>query len=186
MRYNTKKSILFGGSFDPPHKGHKQIVKKLLEFDDIEQIIVLPAYLNPFKTKSFASAGERLDMCKRVFDIPNVIVSDYEISQNRSVYTYQSWSTLKKRYNLTGLTVGADNLSSITKWYNFDKLNSEAVWFVATRRGYPTDTSMLKRAKIVEIDIPISSTELRENLNLEYIDDTIRNKIVNIYNKDKN
>ena len=48
---------IFGGSFDPPHKGHQRIVEKATEVLDIDKLIVVPAYLNPFKTSSLANAA---------------------------------------------------------------------------------------------------------------------------------
>ncbi len=37
---------LFGGSFDPPHIGHKAIVKSLCNLKDIDKVIVMPTFFN--------------------------------------------------------------------------------------------------------------------------------------------
>jgi len=39
------KVAIFGGSFDPIHKGHIKIIKELSKRFD--KVIVLPNYLNP-------------------------------------------------------------------------------------------------------------------------------------------
>ena len=58
-----KKTLLFGGSFDPVHKGHLYIIEKACELTDYERIIIMPAYKSNFKrgTKP-ASAAERYEM----------------------------------------------------------------------------------------------------------------------------
>ncbi len=43
------KIAIFGGSFDPIHTGHIKIIKKALKELDIDYIILVPTYLNPFK-----------------------------------------------------------------------------------------------------------------------------------------
>jgi len=58
---------LFGGSFDPPHIGHKMIVKQALSQLDIDQLIVMPTFLNPFKSKSHFSSKQRLLLAKELF-----------------------------------------------------------------------------------------------------------------------
>jgi nicotinate-nucleotide adenylyltransferase len=55
------KVAIFGGSFDPPHKGHQNIVQRALETLEIDKLIILPAYLNPFKQNSLASAKQFLN-----------------------------------------------------------------------------------------------------------------------------
>ena len=47
---------IYGGSFDPPHIGHEEIIKQALKTLDIEQLFVVPTYLNPFKNRFFAPA----------------------------------------------------------------------------------------------------------------------------------
>ena len=44
---------LFGGSFDPPHIGHEAVVKALKDFKEIDKIIIMPTFLNPFKSKFY-------------------------------------------------------------------------------------------------------------------------------------
>ena len=44
---------IFGGSFDPPHIGHEEIIKQSLAKLDIEALFVVPTFLNPFKDDFF-------------------------------------------------------------------------------------------------------------------------------------
>lgn len=169
---------IFGGSFDPPHKGHQQIVRKAVKELDIDRLIVLPAYLNPFKESSLASPEERLKWCHQLFDgIPKVIVEDYEIRQNRSVRTVESVKHFSEAYTVKYLIIGSDNLSTLTQWHEFEWLNRTVVWVIATREGHPIQTEGLGSWKILEVDMPISSTAVREKTELHHIDNKIKQSV---------
>ena len=179
------KTALFGGSFDPPHSGHKEIVKKVLNLPGIERVIIVPAWLNPFKSRSFASPQQRLKWAKKVFDFPNVIISDFEILQKRPVYTIETWDKLKKEYpSLEYIIIGADNLANITKWKDFERLNKEAKWIVVTRDNVKLDLSKLTNAVVIKLSMPVSSTKIRSGEGFEFIDETIKDEVKNII-KDK-
>ena len=71
---------LFGGSFDPPHIGHEAVIKALKKFKDIDKIIIMPTFLNPFKSDFYAPSSLRLKWLKEIFnEETNVEISDYEI-----------------------------------------------------------------------------------------------------------
>lgn len=99
------KIALFGGSFDPPHTGHDAAVRAILSSLKPDLLIIMPSFLNPFK-KSFSAPPQlRLRWCRALWsDAPHVEVSDYEISQNRSVPTIQSVKFLLKKYGAKGKT----------------------------------------------------------------------------------
>jgi len=161
---DRKESVaLFGGSFDPPHFGHKAIVKEVLKILDIDKLIVIPTFLNPFKRGSHFSSAKRLSMSKDIFKIfLNVKVDDYEVNRAKSTPTAKTLKYFQQTYNVKYIIIGADNLSSIDKWYNFKWLNSQIIWIVATRDGYKLDTSKLRDFKILKVEADISSTEIRK------------------------
>jgi len=174
VKEKKPRVAIFGGSFDPPHKGHQAVVAQALKKLDIDLLIVLPAYLNPFKSHSVALPQERLSWCETLFgSLPNVIVSDYEIAQGRSVKSAQSIRHFQQMYDVAYLIIGADNLATITKWHDFDFLNQEIVWAIAQRPGYQTDTSMLRAWVILPVDEAVSSTQIRQGKALDQLDKTI-------------
>ena len=164
MFKETKEIVaLFGGSFDPPHFGHKKVIETALEELEIDKLIVIPAFLNPFKKYSYLSPKERLDLAQEMFgEFKKVVVSDYEISQNRSVKTQETLKYFQSLYIVKYFIIGADNLKNIEKWYNFRWLNSQITWVIATRGGYKLDTSKLKKFKILNVEADISSTQIRK------------------------
>jgi nicotinate-nucleotide adenylyltransferase len=181
----SQEAALFGGSFDPPHLGHRKIIEDLIRDLKIPQVIVVPAWLNPFKEHSHASPEQRLEWCRRVFDLPGVVVSDFEIRQERPVYTIETWSALKRSYPLKYLVIGSDNLPALRQWKDFETLNEEAVWIVATREENTPDLSFLRRAILLPVEIPISSTRIRQGEGLEYVDPRIREEVIQTYHLKK-
>ncbi|MBD3789756.1 MAG: nicotinate (nicotinamide) nucleotide adenylyltransferase [Campylobacterales bacterium] len=169
---------IFGGSFDPPHMGHQAIVEEAVHSLDIDKLLVIPAYLNPFKDSSLAPAGLRLKWCHTLFgDIEKVEVDDYEIAQGKSTKTSQTVKHFKQQYDVKYLIIGADNLSTLTKWHEFEWLNEEIIWVIATRQGSHLKTQMLKKWQILKIDTPISSSHIRNTGQLKNVDKKIASSV---------
>ena len=165
VKGGVESVALFGGSFDPPHIGHKSVVEKALTDLDIKKVIVIPTFLNPFKTNSHFSTNQRLSMTRKMFEnLSNVQVDDFEIKEEKPTPTAITLKYFQREYDVNYFILGADNLASIDKWYNFRWINEQITWVIATRRGYTLDTSKLRAFKILEIDKNISSTEIRNNI----------------------
>ena len=176
-----RKAAIFGGSFDPPHLGHQQIVQRALSRLDIDRLILLPAYLNPFKSSSLADPRQRLAWCRQLFgDIPGVLVSDYEVQQGRSVTTAESLRHFQQEWDVRYLIIGADNLPTLTQWHDFAWLNSRITWAIATRPGFALQTEMLRDWVVLEVEVPVSSSEIRCKKELTHIDTAIQNEVKEI------
>lgn len=121
-------TALFGGSFDPVHLGHVNVVKSLVEqIPDLDRVIIMPAFVNPFKKDSgpHAQAEQRIEMCRLAFgDIPLCQVSDYEIKQGGLSYTILTLEYLHSIYpdERLILTVGSDSLQSLPRWFRAEDI----------------------------------------------------------------
>lgn len=180
---NHKKPTIaiFGGSFDPPHKGHQLIVEKAVENLQIDKLFVVPAYLNPFKTSTLADAPTRLSWCHTLFDsIDRVKVDDYEIKEGKSTVTSQSVKHFNQAYDVKYLIIGSDNLSTLTKWHAFEWLNETVTWVIATRDNHHLDTDELNKWVLLPIEAPMSSTQIREEKDLQFIDEKIKESVKHI------
>ena len=61
----NKKSIgLFGGSFDPPHRGHLLVSKKSIKELGLKKLYWIVTNKNPFKKKTFFSLKKRINESK--------------------------------------------------------------------------------------------------------------------------
>ena len=172
---------LFGGSFDPIHNGHLEVVKAALELEEIDKIIIMPAFLSPFKHTSKASEKERLGWAQEAFDgWEKCEVSDYEIRQKRSVPTVESVEYLKKHLHAEGkisLIIGADNLAALPRWKNYDELMRECYIIVATRSGFAVGEGY----RILPVKYDISSTDIRRGISLDKLPPKIADKIIKTY-----
>ena len=177
---NQSKPIvaIFGGSFDPPHIGHQHIVESAIKNLEIDHLLVVPAYLNPFKSFSLASASQRLAWCHTLFDdFEKVIVSDYEINEGKSTTTEQTVKHFNIVYDVKYLMIGSDNLSTLTKWHHFSWLNETITWVIITREGYPLHVDNLRNWEILNVDAPMSSTQIRNKKDLHYVDKKIQKSV---------
>ena len=97
FKNNVESIALYGGSFDPPHLGHKKIVKEALKVLSIDKLLVMPTFLNPFKTVSYLTAKERLERSKTFFNFSDkVLVSDFEVEQEKQVATVDTLKYFKQ------------------------------------------------------------------------------------------
>jgi nicotinate-nucleotide adenylyltransferase len=157
-------------------------MQTLLEHPKIERVLVMPAWLNPFKEVSHATAAQRLAWCRRVLDLPGVEVCDWEICQERPVYTIETWRHLRAEgIPLRYLVIGSDNLPTLRTWKAFESLNEEAIWLVITREGSPVNLEDLQRAETIPVEVPVSSTSIRQGVGLEFVDPRIIDEVKAVY-----
>jgi len=163
---------VFGGSFDPPHRGHQRIVEEAIKELDIDKLFVIPTYLNPFKKSFYLDEKTRLELVKDMFKrYKKVQVLDYEVKQKRAVPTYETIKMLKSKYNPDNiyLIIGADNLEKLGKWYKFDELKDMVDFVVATRDAIQIPDGY----KTLNVNEDISSTKIRRD-KLNRVDEIVK------------
>lgn len=172
----NKKLAIFGGTFNPPHLGHKKMIEMLLGLEIFENIIVMPSFIPPHKKGNFAPARDRFKMCCMSFGgLKGVTVSDFEISMGGKSYTVLTLEELKKQgIVFPGFVVGADSLVNFHKWYRYEDILKLAHLVVYKRAGVSEAELLSAKAnlealggKITLLDFyppDISSTEIRETL----------------------
>jgi nicotinate-nucleotide adenylyltransferase len=171
---------VFGGSFDPIHKAHIKIVEKSLRKLPIQKMVVVPAFLNPFKSSFSALPQIRAKWVSKAFKkYKNVEVLLYEIKKNRVCYTYEVIDYLKKKYKPKKIyfIIGADNLSKISRWKNYKKLKKELSFVVASRENIKIPISFLK----IKVNYPISSTFLRKKPQRKFLPPLLATEITKFY-----
>lgn len=170
---------IFGGSFDPPHIGHVQIVQEALKNLPITKLYIVPTYLNPFKTKFHVDAKTRFEWLKKLFTCKEVEILDYEINQERPVPTIETVRYLLKTKHLEKiyLIIGADNYANLPKWHNYEELKTLVEFVVATR----DEEHLPKDLKKLSINVNISSSKLREKMDITFIPKIIENDVKMYY-----
>ena len=179
MKNNNSKIIaLFGGSFDPPHIGHESIVKEILKLKMIEEVVIMPTYLNPFKSKFYAPSSLRLKWLKNIFmPYKSVIIDSYEIDLKRKVPSIESVHYLLNKYQKIYLVVGADNLNSLSKWYKYNELKNLVTFMVASRDDIEIPANFIK----LNVEENISSTSLRNYIDKNKLSTICSDEITKFY-----
>lgn len=179
------KIAVFGGSFDPVHIAHKAIVEIGLKELEVDKLIIIPTYLNPFKKEFLFEPQTRYELLRKVFkNNPKIEVSDFEINQKKLSYTYETIRYIKKLYNPSKIffIIGEDNLKSLDRWHNIDELKENLEFVVAKRSSYNSEKI---EYKTLDINIDISSTILRKDLNLDYVPKEIWEDLKNLIKGNK-
>lgn len=119
------KILLFGGTFDPPHKGHMNNLQAAMDCVQPDKVIVMPAGIPPHKKASTTDAALRLAMCECFTALsPKVEVSDWEVRQGGRNYSVNTVEMLHSRYPADSLymCVGSDMLLGFTRWYRWQDI----------------------------------------------------------------
>ena len=114
--------FFFGGSFDPPHLGHYNIVRKCLEYCD--KVVVIPNNISLDKKIPKENSCHRLNMLKVLFQELNVAIDDFEIISNKKNYTIHTIEYLMNKYKKAKITmvIGKDQLYKISDWYRYNDI----------------------------------------------------------------
>ncbi len=151
-----KNVVLFGGSFNPPHKAHRQVVEHLLRSHKFDEVWLLPVYDHPFG-KNLPAFKTRLTLCRLLIEgLNHSRVCSIEGSLKKSPsYTIDVIRALKKKYpdiHWT-LALGSDCKKDLSRWKNIKQLKKEVSFYFLPRPGF--EKSPFRN---------ISSSELREKI----------------------
>lgn len=142
---------LLGGSFNPPHLGHADICKYVLDRDLCDRVWIIPCFTHPFG-KPMAPFGARLTMCRFAFQDfgEKVWVSDVEKALGGVSHTVKTIEHLRAKNpnKIFSLIMGADVSREKEQWREFERIR-DLVNIIEIPRG-PNGPIM-----------DISSTEIR-------------------------
>jgi nicotinate-nucleotide adenylyltransferase len=170
---------LFGGSFDPPHRGHIAIATAAADVFDLDKVFFAPVGRQPLKPEGVpASFADRLAMVELACGVdPRFDVSDLDApkSDGSPNYTVQTLATLQEAMPDTRLfnLVGADSFLDLRRWHEPERLLDLAEWIVVSRPGFPlANLSTLgltprQRGRVhllQTVHEDVAATDLRERL----------------------
>lgn len=131
------KTVLYGGSFDPVHKAHIDIVENLCRRFD--RVIVIPCKTSPFKAGTSASSGQRLDMLRLALSGSKAEISTFELENEGPDYSYITAEHFTADGQELFFAIGSEMLASLKNWKNFDRLNELVTFYVIPRPDFPPD-----------------------------------------------
>jgi nicotinate-nucleotide adenylyltransferase len=149
---------LFGGTFDPIHRGHLALARAARERCNLSRILFVPANIPPHKQSqplsafshryamiALATAREK-DFAPSLLEAPEDVSAspskDSSKEKTRAVkpnYTIDTVKRLKQTFKKADrlfLLIGIDAFDDIAKWYQVEALFRECEFVVASRPGY--------------------------------------------------
>ncbi|WP_417915460.1 nicotinate-nucleotide adenylyltransferase [Candidatus Electronema sp. JM] len=141
---------LFGGTFDPVHRGHLAIAEQAAEELRLDQLLFIPAADPPHKRKTWASYAQRVAMLELALaDHSRFSISLIEAELPAPSYTVDTLLELRKR--LTGqfyFLIGADSLLELHLWHRHQKLLQLTNFVVISRPGIALDAMRQAMARL--------------------------------------
>ncbi|PAF50009.1 nicotinate (nicotinamide) nucleotide adenylyltransferase [Helicobacter sp. 12S02232-10] len=180
---------IYGGSFDPPHTAHLQIIQTALEKLDIDKLIVIVAYQNPFKKPCLFSAEERYEwMVQLNKNLTKVEVSNMEIIQKKPIASIRSVLNIKEKFNPKKIyfIIGEDNLPNLHKWHRYEELKELVEFVIIEREGYEAQTlETLRKISLPNLKYKISSSQIKKNLSINQfskdLPENIKTEVIKSY-----
>ena len=132
-----KRLGIFGGAFDPVHKGHTQSIKYINDLKIIDEIQVIPNYASPHNKDIQTDDKHRLKMLEIAFkELKNIKLNHIELKNKTKSYTYETLKYLKGIYpkKHISLIIGLDSLFSFTTWKNWENILSLCSLLVLERK----------------------------------------------------
>lgn len=172
---------LFGGTFNPPHKGHIYIAREAMRLANLQKMLFIPCGTPPHKEVwGNVDKKHRLGMTKLAISGYNDFeVSDIEIMSEDKSYTVNTLEKLTKIYPDVALcfVVGGDSLRDMEDWYHPEKIFGLSEIIALNRGGIDREVFQKSAdfyrkkydAKITEVDISpmeVSSSDIRKKLIL--------------------
>lgn len=127
---------LLGGSFDPPHEGHRHVTLLALKAFALDRVWWLVSPGNPLKPHGPAPLAERLAAARTLMRHPKVVVTDIE-AQLGSRYTADTLARLMPLYPGVRFVwlMGADNMASFHRWERWRRIIESVPVGVLARPG---------------------------------------------------
>ena len=139
---------LFGGTFDPIHRGHLKVARAATDRFKLKEVWFVPADIPPHKQKepitpydhryamtALAVAGEK-EFIPSLLEAPDLNVSAKE---RRPSYSIETVRRVKKKLGKSDhlyFLIGMDAFKDIAKWYEAEALLKECDFIVAARPGF--------------------------------------------------
>lgn len=192
------KTAIYGGTFNPPHRGHVSAAATVYEKLRPDRFLIIPANIPPHKDLAPGSPSpeQRMELCRLAFqDIPGVELSDLEFRREGKSYSADTVSLLRQMYpeDELYLVMGSDMFLSFCQWYKFQYLLDNCILTVLSREeddwleleNFKGELEEKYSARVLLLShepLPMSSEDVRAHLRLglgsEMLPDAVYSEII--------
>lgn len=175
-----EKIGVFGGSFNPIHNGHINLIKESLVKFNLSKILCVPTKNTYYKEDNIILPFHRINMIEMAIlenDLKDrVFVSDVDIKRESTTYTVDTIKDIRKIYKNEPLffIIGYDSFLTIDKWKNASVFLKDINLVVANRR---VERDEKNQSEILEK--MGAKLHFLNNKNIDISSSMIRNKIKN-------
>jgi nicotinate-nucleotide adenylyltransferase len=163
-----RKIALFGGTFDPVHRGHLHLASLAQTALALDEVRFLPCQVSPHKAGTQpTAAADRLAMLRlATADLPWAVVDDFEIRREGESFSYETAEAMRAAWPAARLfwIMGGDQWRVLPSWRYPERLAACVEFVVLARDGEPPQP----RAGLVLHGVPgahpASATAIREAL----------------------
>ncbi len=124
-----QRTLIFGGTFDPPHRRHAQMVAQAANFLGCNRVIILPAGQSPLREgNASASIEHRLAMATLAFsEVPGVVIDPREMNRSGESFTVDTLREIARESGAISqdlvLLIGADQALQFDRWKEWREID---------------------------------------------------------------
>ncbi|MEI8217528.1 MAG: nicotinate (nicotinamide) nucleotide adenylyltransferase [Elusimicrobiota bacterium] len=148
---------LFGGSFDPVHRGHVRMAVLAQKICRLDAVLFIPAQQPPHKhPKQLTAARHRTAMLElAIRRYPRFFIDRYELDRTGTTYSYQTVRHFARLYPEAKLffIMGSDSFAELHIWKKHDILLAQCTPIVVQRT--PEASSEIRRR--IALALPIKN-----------------------------
>ena len=130
---------LFGGTFDPVHRGHLEPLHELQQTLMADAVHIIPASIPPHRSTPRANSRQRLEMLELALgEYPDFVVDTRELEREGPSWTVLTLQSLRKQYpdDSLCLVMGSDAFADLPSWYHWQEILDLAHIIVIERAGF--------------------------------------------------
>ena len=140
LKKKSQRTGIFGGSFNPPHLGHINLLRAAAERFGLSRALAVPAFKAPLSRGAEEDPGgaHRLEMLRLALaPLPFAEIDDQEIRRGGTSYTWRTVEKLSQKQEAGELflIIGLDQLEIFDRWKRFDRILAKAHLIAGGRPG---------------------------------------------------
>ena len=173
---------VFGGTFNPPHRGHLHAAANVRDALGLDRILFIPDAQPPHKEIPEGSPDGRTRLAlveAAISELPYAQTDDMELNRTGKSYTADTLRILHERFpeDTLYLILGTDMFLTLHQWYHPEEICRYAVIVGHRRKQQDQDEVFLRQKELLEREYG-ARVEILENRVLEISSSRVRRMLI--------
>ncbi len=128
-RHPRRRTLIFGGTFDPPHRRHAEMVAAAAKFLDCDRVVIIPTGHSPLRDGHDAAPNaDRLEMARRAFgEVHGAVIDPREMNRSGESFTVDTLREIAGERSANRddivLLIGADQALQFDRWKSWREID---------------------------------------------------------------